>query len=144
GGPRRRASQDVAAVPATHLPQLGLEPILLKFADERGRNTVRFLHELVRFEQDAGGVTATVLERESGKEYQIRAKYMIASDGGRTVGPALNIQREGREKLAILVSAHISADISDYVPGDAMITHLIHPESRFRWGVFVPVGPKWS
>src|SRR5690606_15070078 len=24
GGPRRRASQDVAAVPATHLPQLGL------------------------------------------------------------------------------------------------------------------------
>ncbi|QUT05789.1 FAD-dependent monooxygenase [Sphingobium phenoxybenzoativorans] len=144
GGPRRRASERAAAVPATHLPQLGLEPILRRIADERGARTVRFQHEMVAFEQDAEGVTATIQDHAAGKAYQVRAKYMIGSDGGRAVGPALNIHREGREKLAVLVSAHITADISDYIPGDAMITHIIHPESRFRWGVFVPVGPQWS
>lgn len=144
GGPRRRASEKAAAVPATHLPQLGLEPILLTHANERGKRPVRFQHEMIAFEQNSESVTATIRDRDTGEEYQVRARYMIASDGGRTVGPELGIHRKGAEKLAVLVSAHITADLSDYLPGDAMITHLINPESRFRWGVFVPVGPLWS
>lgn len=144
GGPRREAAQRAAAVPATHLPQIGLEPILLDFAKERGARPVRFRHELTSFEQNESGVTATIKDLEAGEEYQVRAKYMIASDGGRTVGPALGIEREGRPNLAVLVSAHISCDLSDHIPGDAMITHILHPESRFRWGSNVPVGPTWS
>ncbi|WP_336965213.1 FAD-dependent monooxygenase [Sphingobium aquiterrae] len=144
GGPRRLATQKAAAVPPTHLPQIGLEPILLDFVQERGARPVRFRHELVVFEQDGEGVTATVRDKETDIEYQVRAKYMIASDGGRTVAPALGIEREGRANLAVLVSAHISCDLSDHIPGDAMITHIIHPESRFRWGSNVPVGPVWS
>ncbi len=144
GGPRRRAAERAAAVPATHLPQLSLEPILQRVAAERGARPIRFQHEVIAFEQDEDGVLATIRDRTSGEEYQVRARFMIAADGGRTVGPALDIHRAGHEKLAVLVSAHITADISDHVPGDAMITHIIHPESRFRWGVFVPVGPEWS
>ena len=144
GGPRRLAARDAAAVPATHLPQIGLEPILLDFAQRRGAREVRFLNELQSFKHDAQGVTATIEDRTTGETYQVRAKYLIASDGGRSVGPALGIDRTGQEKLAVLVSAHISADLSEYVPGDAMITHIIRPDSRFRWGVFVPVGPQWS
>lgn len=144
GGPRRQAAHVAAAVPATHLPQLALEPILLDAAEQRGKRPVRFLNELMSFEQDAHGVTASIKDHATGEVYKVRARHMIASDGGRSVGPMLGIHREGREKLAVLVSAHITADLSEYIPGDAMITHIIQPDSRFRWGVFVPVGPQWG
>ena len=37
-----------------------------------------------RYEQDDDGVTATVRDRLSGATYEIRAKYLIGADGGRS------------------------------------------------------------
>lgn len=144
GGPLRRATAEVSCGPATHLPQLALEPLLRGVADDRGARQVRFYHELIAFEQDATGVTATIQDRATGENYTVRARYMVAADGGRSIAPQLGLTRKGRANLAVLVSAHIVADLSEHIPGDAMITHIVHPESRFRWGVFVPVGPRWD
>jgi 2,4-dichlorophenol 6-monooxygenase len=44
------------------LPQLRLEPILKRGAEALAPGRVRFHHELVDLEQDAGGVTARVLD----------------------------------------------------------------------------------
>src|ERR1700758_1053437 len=44
----------------TNLPQMRLEPILRRRADERAPGRVRFNHELVELTQDADGVTGRV------------------------------------------------------------------------------------
>ena len=54
--------------------------------------------ELLSFTQDDGGVTATLKDAD-GNERTLRAKYMVASDGGNSVvRRALNIPFEGRTK----------------------------------------------
>ncbi|MFX0573516.1 FAD-dependent monooxygenase [Nocardia nepalensis] len=61
------------------LPQVLLEPVLAEQARERGGD-LRFGVELVDFEADDAGVTAT-LRDESGRSSVIRADYLIAADG---------------------------------------------------------------
>lgn len=74
--------------PATssNLPQLRLEPILKRHAETRAPGRVRFQHELLTITQDGSGVVATVQDRTSSTVYEVRAQYVIAADGGKTVG----------------------------------------------------------
>ena len=71
----------------TNLPQLRLEPILRNIAEMRAPGRVRFNHELVDFEDGDNGVRATIRDRVTGESYRVRARYVIAADGGRTIGP---------------------------------------------------------
>lgn len=144
GGPRRAMSANVSAAPTAHLSQIGLEPILRQHAEQRAPDSIRFHNEMIGFEQDVEGVTATIRNRDTDVEYRVRAKYMIAADGGKDVGPQAGVVLEGESNLGRLVTAPFLADLSPYLPGDAMITHLIHPASRFKWGALVPMGPLWS
>src|SRR5262245_34330610 len=61
--------------------QPGLEPILRRRAEAAGAQ-VREGVELVGFEQNATGVAATIRDVEGGPESAIRAKYLVAADGG--------------------------------------------------------------
>ena len=74
-----------------NLPQIRLEPILKRGAEALAPGRVRFHHELVDLEQDADGVAAKVLDKDTGAESTIRARYLLACDGGRTVGPRLGV-----------------------------------------------------
>ena len=67
------------------LPQTLLEPILVGHAADRG-SRIRFDTEYLGLTQDADGVTVDVRDRLSGHTYQIRAKYVIGADGGRSQG----------------------------------------------------------
>ena len=62
-----------------------LEPILFQKAAEKGA-TFAFNTEYVRHEQDADGVTATLRDRLDGREYTVRARYMVGADGARSIG----------------------------------------------------------
>jgi len=53
---------------ASNYPQLRLEPVLRRIADERAPGCVRFGHELEEWEQDEGGIVATVVERETAEK----------------------------------------------------------------------------
>ncbi|MDT0305569.1 FAD-dependent monooxygenase [Streptomyces sp. DSM 44917] len=129
-----------------NLPQHLLEPRLRARAEELapfGPGSVRFGHELTGFAQDASGVTATVADHTAGgARYQVRARYLLACDGGRTVGPALGVAQEGLRDLARMVTFHLTADLSPW---------LRDPEVLIRWlwlpdlgtgGVLVPMGPR--
>ena len=144
GGVQRFASREVSPGPTTHITQIRLEPILKSHAEKRSPGRVRFKHELIAFEQRPSGIIAQVRECETLAEYRVNAKYMISADGGKIVGPRLGAVMKGTDKLADLVTAHITADLSRYVPGGAMITHIMHPASRFKWGALVPIGPTWG
>lgn len=130
---------------AANYPQLRLEPLLLDDVRKRPLAQINYHHELQSFEQDDSGVTATVLERGSGKTYEVRARYMIAADGGRMVGPTLGIEMDGIPRLFDMVTCHFSADLSDVIDDDSpMIRWFINPEKGGSWasGVMVALGPK--
>jgi 2,4-dichlorophenol 6-monooxygenase len=114
--PRRKADFDLASPSQIcDIPQDLLEPIILSAAAARG-SVVRFSTEYLSLEQDADGVTATVLDRTTGHEYTVRAKYLIGADGGRSqVAEDIGLPFEGRMDVAGSMNIIFEADLSRYV-----------------------------
>ena len=91
-----------------------LEPLLRDKARELGGD-LRLGTALVRFEQDAEGVTAWLRER-AGREYTVRASYMIAADGSQSgVRDALAIERHGPGHLQTMRSVLFRAPLDEYL-----------------------------
>jgi 2,4-dichlorophenol 6-monooxygenase len=108
------------------LPQTLLEPILLGNAAARGTR-VRFDTEYLSLEHDADGVTATVRDRLEGREYQIRAKYLVGADGGRSkVAEDIGLPTEGRMGKGGSMNIVFEADLS---------RHVAHRPSVLYWVV---------
>jgi 2,4-dichlorophenol 6-monooxygenase len=118
--------------PTANLPQIRLEPILKAHAEKSPHATVRFNQELVDLAQDVDGVTATVLDRDSGETYRVRSSYLLGADGGRTVADLVGITMGGATKIRKMLMVHMSADLSKYFDD---------PEVEFRW-VFNPEYPE--
>ncbi len=131
--------------PSTNLPQIRLEPILRARAEELAPDMVRFNHEVTAIQQDADGVTAEIRDLTSGDEYTVRAAYVLACDGGRTVGPALGIEMEGPRDLAQEISIHMTADLSRWATDPDVLIRWIWVPEIAAMSVLVPMGPeKWG
>ncbi|MFD7293579.1 FAD-dependent oxidoreductase [Streptomyces sp. NPDC059897] len=97
------------------IPQTYLEPILVRNATERGAQT-RFSTEYLSHTQDADGVTVRVLDRLTGHEYSIRAKYLIGADGARSkVAEDIGLPFEGAMDIAGSMNITFKADIARHV-----------------------------
>lgn len=97
------------------LPQTFLEPLLLKTACSRGTQ-VRMSVEYLRHDQDGSGVTATCLDKLTGKEFTIRAKYLVGADGGNSaVAQNENLPFEGKMGVGGSMNILFRADLSKYV-----------------------------
>jgi len=68
-------------VRATNYPQLRLEPLLRREAEQRAPGAIRYQHELLDWEQTASGIVATVQNRDTDETYTVRARYLIAAPG---------------------------------------------------------------
>ncbi|MBO9343004.1 MAG: FAD-dependent monooxygenase, partial [Roseiflexus sp.] len=114
--PLRKADFDLASPSQIcDIPQDLLEPIILGHAAARG-SRVRFDTEYLSLEQDADGVTVTARDRLNGATYQIRAKYVIGADGGRSmVAEDIGLPMEGRMDVAGSMNIVFQADLSRYV-----------------------------
>ena len=125
-----------------NLPQIRLEPVLKERAEELAPGSIRFGHELTALEQDEEGVTATILDREAGSEYQVRASYLVAADGGRTVPELVGIGYEGFDRLAITYSLYVSADLSGLTgeEEDVLLRWVAAPRTGASF-VLSPMGP---
>jgi len=114
--PARLADYTLAS-PSTHvdMPQDLLEPIILGHAAARG-SRIRFDTEYLGLMQDDDGVTATVRDRLGGHTYEIRAKYLIGADGGRSqVAQDIGLPLAGQMDVAGSMNIVFSADLSRYV-----------------------------
>ncbi|MCK6211612.1 FAD-dependent monooxygenase [Georgenia sp. EYE_87] len=114
--PRREADY-VEASPSLNcdLPQTLFEPILVGNAASRG-SRFRFDTEYLSLTQDDTGVTVRVRDRISGHEYNIRARYVIAADGGRSqVAKDLELPFEGQMDVAGSMNIVCHVDLSEYV-----------------------------
>lgn len=97
------------------LPQTLFEPILIGHAASRG-SRIRFDTEYVSLVQDESGVTVTVRDRLSGHEFRIRARYVIAADGGRSqVVQDLALPMAGQMDVAGSMNIVFHADLTEFV-----------------------------
>jgi 2-polyprenyl-6-methoxyphenol hydroxylase-like FAD-dependent oxidoreductase len=107
--------REYSPYPGASIAQDHLEPLLRDKAVELGAD-LRQGTELVRFVQDSNGVTALVREREGGREYEIRAQYLIAADGSKSaVREALGITRMGRGPIRTIRSVLFRAPLDEYL-----------------------------
>jgi 2,4-dichlorophenol 6-monooxygenase len=114
--PARHADYELAS-PSLNcdIPQTYLEPILVKNATMRGTQT-QFSTEYVSHTQDADGVSVRVLNRLTGTEYTIRAKYLIGADGARSkVAADIGLPYEGQMDIAGSMNITFKADIAELV-----------------------------
>lgn len=124
------------------LGQYLIEPLLRRNAEKRSPGRVCFYHELVSLDQHTGGVTAMIRDRESEAMHEVRARYVIAADGGRTVGPMLGAEMAGPKGLAEMLSIYFRADLSAYVDDDVMVYWFVGPEmGAWAGGCLVKAGP---
>ena len=94
-----------------------LEPLLLDTARARGVDA-RLATELVDFTQDEDGVTATILDRETGARRSVRAGYLLAADGARSpVREKLGARTSGSGVLTHQLNLYFRADLSALVRG---------------------------
>ncbi|MEM9105985.1 MAG: FAD-dependent monooxygenase [Pseudomonadota bacterium] len=97
------------------LPQTFMEPLLFSTACKRGTQS-RMSTEYLSHEQDAEGVTTTLRDRLSGREYQVRSKYMVGADGGNSlVAEHMGAPIEGTMGVGGSMNILFKADLSKHV-----------------------------
>jgi 2,4-dichlorophenol 6-monooxygenase len=114
--PARQADYTLAS-PSENcdLPQTLLEPILIGHAAARG-SRIRFDTEYLGLEQQADGVSVRVRDRIAGHEYEIKAKYVLGADGGRSqVAQDVGLPFEGQMDVAGSMNIVFHADLSTKV-----------------------------
>lgn len=128
--------------PFANLPQIRLDRILWEQADQAWPGRIRGHSELVALEYDDSGATATIRDTQEDRTYQIRARYVVAADGGRTCTELLDVQMVGPRALLDLVNIYFSADLSAYADEEALITYIINPEGQGSFsGALLGLGP---
>ncbi|MGR6316982.1 FAD-dependent monooxygenase [Micromonospora soli] len=113
------------------LTQDRLEPLLRARAEQLGAD-LRFGTELVSFAADAEGVTAEVVQVDTGARHRVRADHLVAADGPRSaVREALGVPRTGRGVLSCHVSIAFTADLAAALRGRRFsVVHVQNPEVR--------------
>lgn len=111
--PYWKAEHDLAAATSIcDLPQDRMEPILVTAAALRGTmysaNT-----EFISFVQDVDGVTSKLVNCVTGQEYEVRSKYLIGADGGRsTIVQQLGLPLEGEMGEGGNINVVFKADLT--------------------------------
>jgi 2,4-dichlorophenol 6-monooxygenase len=128
--------------PFANLPQIRLDRILWEHADRAWPGRVRGHSELVALEHDETGATATIRDLDKDETYQVRARYVVAADGGRTCTDLLGVSLIGPRALLDLVNVYFSADLTAHADDEALITYFINPEGQGSFsGALLGLGP---
>lgn len=108
--------------------QVAIEPVLGDRARELGAQT-RFGTELVDFVQDSDGVTARLIDRDSGETSTVRAKYLIAADGAHSgVREQLGIAQSGRGVFSHSVTIYFRAEVEALLRGRSLgVIMVVNP-----------------
>ncbi|MEU9507200.1 FAD-dependent oxidoreductase [Micromonospora sp. NPDC048170] len=133
------------------LSQDRLEPLIRARAEELGAD-VRFGTELTAFRQDDDGVTAQVTDRATGRVTEVRAAYLVAADGPRSiVRERLGIPVRGRWGLHHQLSIVFDADLETPLRGrrfaicqvrnDAVEGLLVHDDTLRQGTLYVRFDP---
>lgn len=116
GFPSREEAAALSPTTPAVLAQDVLEPILLAHARSYDVAEVRFNAEVRDLEQDADGVTATIVDRITGEQTLVRAQYVIAADGAHSpIRRQLGIETQGTPRIGEYLSVLFRADLDSIV-----------------------------
>jgi putative polyketide hydroxylase len=141
-------SQAVTPVPNCLCAQDDLEPVLRRFAEAQEAGELRFNTELTAVTQDETGVDALLTDRVTGDTTKVRAAYMIAADGAKSVTRRiLNVRMIGKERVYDSVNILFNADLRPWtVDRPAALYFVEQPDLRAtfltinakdRWGFLI-------
>jgi 2-polyprenyl-6-methoxyphenol hydroxylase-like FAD-dependent oxidoreductase len=87
-------------------PQNFFDPVLARHARSYRTVDMRYETELVSFAEHEAGVTAEIVDRNSGARTRVEAQFLIASDGaGSPIREQLGIALSGKEVLTYTTNA---------------------------------------
>ena len=142
------ANRNAAAVLNCLCAQDDVEPVLRRFAEAEPTAELRFNTEMTALSQDADSVTATLTDRVTGAETQVRAAYLIGADGGQSrVRPLVTREMVGREGVYDSVNILFNADLRQWVHDRPAALYFVEqPDLRAtfltinahdRWGFLI-------
>lgn len=144
GGPDAGAYERHSPSRYEILPQIRLEPLLVKRARELSPESLEFGCEVTDLEERGSCVALRVLERETGAAREILARFVIAADGGRGVTDKLGVKCVGERDILEMASVHFRAKIRERHPDPRnFITWFSHPDAggSIRTGYLYQIGP---
>ncbi|MFW6693951.1 FAD-dependent monooxygenase [Streptomyces sp. MAR4 CNX-425] len=126
------------------LPQLRLEPEMRRRAERDNPGGVLFGHELTTFTDEGDRVVAEIREVATGETTTVTAQYLIAADGGRTVGTQLGVRMEGVPSMLNVTTAYLTADLSRWWHDGTIITWFVNPYRPDLSCTLMEMGPTWG
>lgn len=130
---------------SANLPQIRLEPLMKKHAEALAPGSVRFGHEVTEYSPDENGVTVRVRDIAGETDYTVRARYVLACDGGRFVGPQLGVTMDGLRDVGQMVSMHMTADLSPWAKDPDVLIRWTWLPHMGKMATLVPMGPtRWG
>ena len=137
-------TEALTPTPTCRCTQDLMEPILRAAAGERGAD-VRFGTEVESFVEDGEGVSAVLLERESGARDHVRADYMIAADGaGGGTRERLGIATTGRGAMGNLLNVLLHVDLAELVRGREFSLCVVENEKVRGLWVTIDNHSRWA
>ena len=128
--------------PATRerCPQNFFDPVLRDFAKSRDGVELRYSTEYVSHEQDEDGVTARLKNLETGEDVTVRARFLVACDGGNSLlRKQLGIEMHGAGLLTYTTNVIFEAkgfnDLHDKTPG----YRYMFINEQGAWGTIVAI-----
>jgi aklavinone 12-hydroxylase len=123
-----RGSWDTTSLSPAQMSRAGqdrVEPILRRHAEALGAD-IRYSTELTTFEQDDGGVTATIRDLRTRVESRVRADYLVAADGNRSpVRERLGIGQHGVGSLSHNMAMVFEADLEQTLQGRSLALYYL-------------------
>jgi 2-polyprenyl-6-methoxyphenol hydroxylase-like FAD-dependent oxidoreductase len=122
----------VPAEPYQLISQYTLEPLLRRAAENTPGVAVSFGHELLGFEQDGDGVSATIRALD-GTRSVLRSRYLVGCDGASsTVRRGLGVELRGESLLEMRQALFSSDELFDRIPiGKGRHYHIADDKSSF-------------
>jgi 2-polyprenyl-6-methoxyphenol hydroxylase-like FAD-dependent oxidoreductase len=113
------------------LSQNVLEPTLREAAERCGAR-ILFSSDCDSFEQDAGGVTASIRNRDTGETQRVRAQYLIAADGAHSrTREALGVRMLGHGVFSNSITIYFRANLRGLLDGRPWaVVYVNHPQLR--------------
>jgi 2,4-dichlorophenol 6-monooxygenase len=144
GGALRERYAAAGPIMPAKLPQVRLEPILRRHAEERNPGRILFGHELTGLADHGDHVTAEVRDVATGGITTVEAQYVVAADGGRTVGAAVGVEMQGLPALFDATTVYFSADLSPWWNEGSLITWFLNPYNPDLSSALIEMGPTWG
>ncbi|KAM6515592.1 hypothetical protein FSOLCH5_009817 [Fusarium solani] len=124
--------------PTCIIPQIRLDPILKRRAQELAPNRVLFNYDVLDVVEDetADRVRLTVQRRDTGETFHMTSDYVVGTDGGRPMPEKIDAKWNGETDMAEMLSVHIKAPLSVYHPDHTVYISWFTEEWVFGFALF--------